>query len=89
MAIQKIIADLSNIPCPFGTRRHAERVETGALEINGDWPGIFIRGDDCLQYSMHLRKAVEVLKQHQLSNMDAFTLSTLEGLAGLLESSRI
>ena len=24
-----------------------ERVETGALQINDDWTGLFIRGDDC------------------------------------------
>ena len=23
------------------------RVETGALQINDDWPGLFVRGDDC------------------------------------------
>ena len=23
------------------------RVETGALQINDDWAGLFIRGDDC------------------------------------------
>ena len=25
-----------------------ERVETGALQINEEWPGIFVRGDDCI-----------------------------------------
>jgi len=24
------------------------RVETGALQINNDWKGLFIRGDDCM-----------------------------------------
>ena len=24
------------------------RVETGPLQINDDWPGIFVRGDDCV-----------------------------------------
>lgn len=31
-----------------------DRVETGALQINDDWPGVFVRGDDCIQYSMML-----------------------------------
>ena len=31
------------IPALFG------RIETGALQINSDWPGIFIRGDDCMR----------------------------------------
>jgi len=26
-----------------------ERVETGAVKFGDDWPGIFIRGDDCLK----------------------------------------
>lgn len=25
-----------------------DRIETGALQINDDWPGLFIRGDDCI-----------------------------------------
>lgn len=25
----------------------ASRIETGALQINDDWPGLFIRGDNC------------------------------------------
>ena len=24
------------------------RVETGATQIGNDWPGLFIRGDDCI-----------------------------------------
>ena len=26
------------------------RVETGGLQINDDWPGLFIRGDDCFYF---------------------------------------
>lgn len=25
-----------------------ERVETCAVQFNDDWPGLFVRGDDCL-----------------------------------------
>ena len=26
-----------------------DRIETGALRINDDWTGLFIRGDDCIK----------------------------------------
>jgi len=35
-----------------------ERVETGALQINDDWPGLFIRGDDCTALLAILEGAV-------------------------------
>ena len=44
--IQKLTVDLSQIPCPFNMREHAERVETGPVQFNDDWPGVFIRGDN-------------------------------------------
>ena len=25
-----------------------KRIETGKLQIDDDWPGLFIRGDDCM-----------------------------------------
>ena len=65
MTLQKITADLKDIPCPFGSRPHGERVETGSLQINDDWPGIFIRGDNALGYAMHLEMAIrEIGRAH-------------------------
>jgi hypothetical protein len=37
-------------------RKEKERVETGALRFGDDWPGLFIRGDDCLIVKMLLEK---------------------------------
>ncbi len=34
-----------------------ERLETGPIYVEGDWPGIFIRGDNALFYAMMLDKA--------------------------------
>ena len=31
-----------------------ERIETGALRINDDWTGLFIRGDDCFSLQLIL-----------------------------------
>lgn len=32
------------------------RVETGAVRFGDDWPGLFIRGDDCLQLYLLLKQ---------------------------------
>lgn len=40
--IQKIITDID------------KRVETGAVQFNDDWPGLFIRGDNAAYYAMML-----------------------------------
>ena len=31
------------------------RVETGAVQFGNDWPGLFIRGDDCIFLSESLK----------------------------------
>ena len=88
--LQKIKADLSELPCPFGTRSHADRVETGALQINDDWPGTFIRGDNAFAYVMYLNQAISILeKMDDRENMDIFLLQTLKDLVAVLASSRV
>ncbi len=37
-----------------------KRVETGAVQFGDDWPGLFIRGDDCGFISMVLMMADQV-----------------------------
>ena len=37
----------------------AGRVETGALKINADWKGFYIRGDDCAELQSLLRKIID------------------------------
>lgn len=34
-----------------------ERIETGALQIDDDWTGLFIRGDDAFRLVQILKKA--------------------------------
>ena len=89
---QIIQADLSKIPCPFGSQQHAGRVETGSLQINDDWPGIFIRGDNAFAYVIYLNMAIDALEKmsvEQRESLDIFTIGTLRDLANLLSSSRI
>ena len=31
-----------------------DRVETGGIQFGNDWPGLFIRGDDCIFLKMSL-----------------------------------
>jgi hypothetical protein len=77
--LQKIKADLSEIPCPFGT-----------LQINDDWPGTFIRGDNSFAYVMYLNQAISILeKMDDRENMDIFLLQTLKDLVAVLASSRV
>jgi len=38
---------------PFNDK---ERVETGAVQFGDDWPGLFVRGDDCLTLLFLLQK---------------------------------
>ena len=51
--------ELRKLPLPA----RAPRIETGATQIGDDWPGVFIRGDDCFMYALALEPAVEALAQ--------------------------
>jgi hypothetical protein len=37
------------------------RVETGALRFGDDWPGLFIRGDDCFLLKQCIVQVMQVL----------------------------
>ncbi len=67
-----------------------ERVETGGLQINDDWPGLFIRGDRCIDLLNRLAHAKNYLNQHvptenkrEIGYMLAFTM--IESLESLIE----
>ena len=32
-----------------------DRIETGPIQFGADWPGVFIRGDDCVNFLSSLR----------------------------------
>lgn len=63
--MQRIKADLSQIPCPFGDRNHASRVETGAVQINDDWPGVFIRGDNAMWFAYSLQDFIKSVENKE------------------------
>jgi hypothetical protein len=88
--VQKITADLSQLPEPFPGHA-ANRVETGALEINDDWPGVFIRGDNAMHYAVCLKQLLAKLESQidQNNVVDIVYLSAVHSLVKLLDSSRI
>lgn len=47
-----------------------DRVETGALQINDDWPGLFIRGDACMKIGVTLRYIKDLLSKTPAPHKD-------------------
>jgi hypothetical protein len=39
-----------------------DRVETGPVRFGGDWTGLFIRGDDCLDLAHGLQRGEPVAR---------------------------
>ena len=88
--VQKITADLSQLPEPFPGHA-ANRIETGALAINDDWPGVFIRGDNAMHYAVCLKRLLSKIESQSDSTdlIDIVSLSAVHSLVKLLDSSRI
>ncbi len=85
--IQKLTVDLSQIPCPFNLGEHAERVETGPVQFNEDWPGFFLRGDATLYYAMCLENVLNAVETGE--DPDAVFLLSLQNLLRSMRGSRI
>lgn len=62
------------------------RAETGAMQFGNDWPGVFIRGDNAMLFSMTLEM---VLKNHGERMSPLMERAVLEGLAKTLSSCRV
>ncbi len=61
------------------------RIETGSVQFERDWPGIFIRGGDCFKYVSSLRKILEVLEIDEYDYPDY--IYPIEELIRLFKSS--
>lgn len=59
------------------------RVETGAVQFNEDWPGVFIRGDNAMWYGLNLQR---LLDDPEAFQQDAIAKALLRGLANTLSS---
>lgn len=40
------------------------RIENGGLKLGDDWPGLFIRGDSCIDLVGRVQSALELLQAH-------------------------
>ena len=64
-----------------------DRVETGALQFNDDWPGAFIRGDNAFYYAMALEEIKTSIENNKKpSSVDIIALN---GLLRILKSSKL
>lgn len=68
------MADIQRVP------PRAKRPETGPMQFDGDWPGVFIRGDRALYWAHVVRALLSG------SANDPITLAAANGLAATLES---
>jgi hypothetical protein len=57
------------------------RVETGAVQFGNDWPGLFIRGDDCIFLSESLKFKLD--PEHYRPN-DILDFSTMNFLRHII-----
>lgn len=62
-------------------KENSERPESGVCSHNGDWPGVFIRGDNAMHFSMALKSLLEGLR-------DPWDLMAVDQLCKLLEGCR-
>jgi len=60
------------------------RIETGPLQIEDDWPGVFIRGDNALHHAMTLKSVLTAINNGFAP--PPIELATLRGLVALLQS---
>lgn len=64
------------------------RIETGVIQFDDDWPGVYIRGDDAFKYAFSIRNFVEYVSDGYKA-IDPFALSVLLDLLKLLEQSNM
>ena len=88
MDLQKITADLSELPRQWSPDVIASRVETGPLQINEDWPSVHIRGDNAAWFAMQLDQAIDLLKKYSDKNNfhESIIISSVESISELMKS---
>lgn len=57
MSANNGVRTVRNLPAAEGGR-----VETGAVRFGDDWPGLFVRGDDCMMLAKSIRRVLESLE---------------------------
>jgi hypothetical protein len=65
-----------------------ERIETGPLQINDDWPGTFIRGDNAAYYALMLGELLTTRKEDDYESFSStIAWTVMKSLYGVLRSS--
>jgi hypothetical protein len=65
-----------------------DRVETGAVQFNDDWPGLFIRGDNAFWYAMQLELIKDCI-ENKTEPHPLMTMPSLDSLIELLKSTNL
>ena len=66
------------------------RVETGVVQFEDDWPGVFIRGDNAMNFAGALTNLLEVVEATSIKvGRGTIAHRTVESLLNLLESSHV
>lgn len=65
------------------------RVETGVVQFGTDWPGVFIRGDDAVNYAFSLRFLLNKLSELDMDFTDSIQLASAASLVSLLEDTHV
>ena len=68
-----------------------DRVETGPVQFGEeDWPGLFIRGDECIYYMLNLENGIQRLNELNDGTVEhTLMISALSNLRELLEEPLI
>ena len=61
------------------------RAETGVMQFEDDWPGVFIRGDNAAYFAMSLRNVLAMVKE----DTNSIATINVRSLIQLLENSDI
>lgn len=62
------------------------RIESGRIQFNDDWPGVFIRGDQAMMYFSQLLNVLNSAREAKLPDED---IKSIEMLIDLMQSCRI
>src|SRR5690242_7878245 len=64
------------------------RLATGPARAAGDWPGVFIRGDDSIGYAGHIRTVLNFTKRNSTKRSSVLEISAKE-CSALVELQRL
>lgn len=72
---------VQHLPAPVD----GHRIETGALQIGDDWPGLFVRGDDAFFLARMIRSLTALLEPELRGSLGGVGLQSLGKYADLIE----